>query len=90
MKIIAADENGNSVTKSTRELSGNTNPDWNQWLNFGRRAWKQFKVCIYDSDDNADDPLSNQYTWTVTLGSHTGQRFNCYDRGYAVFDYYFD
>ena len=40
MEIIAYDENGNSVTKSTRELLGDTNPDWNQWLNFGARAWK--------------------------------------------------
>ena len=90
MEIIAIDENGRSVTKSTSYLSGDPNPDWNQWLNFGIRGWKQFKVRIYDSDYDADDALSNQITWNVASGSHTGVTLNCYDGGYAVFDYYFD
>ena len=90
MEIIAIDENGRSVKKSTSYLSGDSNPDWNQWLHFGTRGWKQFKVRIYDSDYDADDALSQQYIWNVTSGSHTGVRFNCYDGGHAVFDYYFE
>ena len=90
MQVIAIDENGNSVTKSTSYLSGDSNPDWNEWLNFGTRGWKQFKVRIYDSDYDADDALSSQYTWNVASGSHTSQRFNCYDNGYAIFDYSFN
>ena len=90
MEIIAEDADGNTVKKRTRYIQGNANPDWNQWLYFGNRAWKKYKVRIYDDDDNADDPLSSQYTRTVYWGSHTSERFDCYGGGHAVYDYYFD
>ena len=85
MEVIAEDADGNTVRKRTRYIQGNANPDWNQWLYFGNRAWKKYKVRIYDDDDNADDPLSSQYTRTVYWGSHTSKRFDCYDGGYAVY-----
>jgi len=87
MEVIAVDANGNTVRKTSREIGGNRNPTWNQKLSFGYRAWKSFKVRIYDSDNNADDPLSNQQSFTLyRLGSHSGVRHNC-NSGYAIFDY---
>ena len=64
-------------------------PDEDGWLNNSDpRAWRQFKVRVYDDDDNADDPLSSQHTWT--LSHHRSQtyyaRLNCYS-GYVYFDY---
>ena len=90
MEVIAEDADGNTVRKRTRYLNNDRYPDWNEWLNFGRRAWKKYKVRVYDEDYDADDPLSSQYTRTVSWGSHTDERFDCYDGGHAVYDYYFD
>ena len=90
MEIIAIDASGNSVRKRTQYLNNDHDPDWNEWLNFGNGQWKKFKVRVYDEDYNADDALSSQYTRTVSWGSHTGERFDCYDGGHAVYDYYFD
>ena len=90
MEIIAEDADGNTVRKRTRSIGGNVNPDWNQWLDFGNRAWKKYRVRVFDDDNNADDPLSSRYTRIVQWGSHTGERFNCYGGGYAVYDYYFN
>ena len=90
MEIIAIDADSNRVRKSTSYLSGDHNPDWNQWLYFGTREWRAFTIQIYDSDYDADDPLSGIYASTVNLGTHTDRRLSCYDGGYAVFDYYFD
>lgn len=90
MEVIAEDADGNTVRKRTRYLNNDRYPDWNQWLYLWNRAWKKYKVRIYDDDDNADDPLSSQYTRTVYWGSHTSERFDCYGGGHAVYDYYFD
>ena len=90
LEVIAYDANGNSLRKRTSTKSGDQSPDWNEWLNFGTRAWRYFKVRVYDDDNNADDALSNQVTWTVSSHvSRTYVRLNCY-RGYVVFDYSFN
>ena len=90
MEVIAYDANGNSLRKRSSYKGGDQSPDWNEWLHFGTRAWKRFKVRVYDDDYNADDPLSRQATWT--LSSHVSRnsvRLNCY-RGYVIFDYHFN
>ena len=87
MEVIAVDASGNTLRRTSKDISGNHNPNWNQQLYFGYRAWKSFKVRIYDSDYNADDPLSNQQTFYLYRhGSRSGVRHNC-NRGYAIFDY---
>lgn len=87
MEFIAIDHSGNSVRMISGYKNGDLNPDWNQQFNFGRRAWREFKVRVYDSDNNADDPLSNQQTITLFAhGSYYGVTHNCYS-GYATFDY---
>ena len=48
MEVIAEDADGNTVRKRTRYLNNDRYPDWNQWLYFGNRAWKKYKVRIYD------------------------------------------
>ena len=92
LEVIAYDANGNSVRKISSYKGGDLSPDWNEWLDFGTREWKQFKVTVYDTDSprNADDPLSNQHTWNLSsYASHNGVRLDCYS-GYVVFDYHFD
>ena len=91
LEVIAIDANGNSLRRTTSTKVGDQSPDWNEWLNFGTRGWKQFKVRVYDDDNNADDPLSGQVTWRTLYrrGSRTGVRLNCYS-GYVIFDYYFN
>lgn len=89
LEIIAVDRNGNSVTKTTRNINGNLNPVWNEWVVFENSTWTQFAVRVYDSDFNADDPLSDAFTWTlVSHGVYADRQLNCY-RGYVVFDYSF-
>ena len=90
LEVIAYDANGNSVRKTSSYKGGDQSPDWNEWLHFGTRGWKRFKVRVYDSDYNADDPLSRQVTWTLSSHvSRTYVRLNCYS-GYVYFDYYFN
>ena len=90
MEIKAENADGITFTKRTEYLNNDRYPDWNEWLNFGIGAWKKYKVRVYDDDYGADDPLSDQYTRTVSWGSHTDERFDCYDGGYAIYDYYFE
>ena len=91
MEVIAEEANGNTVRMRTRSLNNRRSPDWNQWLDFGRRAWKKIKVRIYDNDNlNADDPLSLQYTRDLSLRSYIGLRFDCYGGGHAVYDYVYE
>ena len=89
LQVIAIDADDNRVIKRSTYAWGDQSPDWNQWLEFGTRTWKQFKVRVYDNDYNADDPSSDQRTWTLSsLGSHTNVRLNCH-RGHVIFDYEF-
>lgn len=89
VKVIAYDRDGSSVTRSTRYLDGDHNPDWNQWLYFDTGAWSSYYIKVWDSDYNADDALSNGEYRTISPGSHTSLRHNCH-HGYVIFDYYFD
>ena len=58
---------------------------------FENSTWTQFAVRVYDSDFNADDALSNGFTWTlVSHGVYADRQLNCYcNSGYVVFDYSF-
>ena len=85
VEIIAE---GTFVRRVTSSKGGDQSPDWNENLYFGTGTWKTFKIRVWDSDLNADDPLSRQRTLTVQPGSHVHIRFNCYS-GYIVYDYHF-
>ena len=52
-------------TKTTRNISGNLNPVWDEWVVFENSTRTQFSVRVYDSDFNADDALSNGFTWSL-------------------------
>nr|CCA61951.1 bone morphogenetic protein 1 [Suberites domuncula] len=80
MEFIAIDQNGNSVRKTTSAKGGDQNPNWYESHNFGYRAWKQLRVRVYDDDNNADDPLSNQQTLFLSAQVHsrTVIRHNCH------------
>ena len=91
MEVIVVDANGNSVRKVSRTLNDDRNPDWNQYLQFGRREWKTIKVRVFDDDyGRTDDPLSIQENLNLgSLESRYGVRLNC-ERGYVIFDYHFN
>ena len=88
IEFIAIDANGNSHRKTTRAVSSNLYPEWNQSLNFGENGWRELKVRVYDHDDlTSDDPLSDQQTFPLPLLFNAGGvRHRCY-RGYVVFDF---
>ncbi|XP_064387793.1 uncharacterized protein LOC135335979 [Halichondria panicea] len=88
MEFIAVDRFGNSRKLTTSVKSGNHNPNWNQSLNFGRRAWSYFRVRVYDSDNNADDAMSSSETFWLPSPNYSRSyvSHNCYS-GNAVFDY---
>ncbi|XP_064402748.1 zinc metalloproteinase nas-14-like [Halichondria panicea] len=88
MEFIAVDRFGNSRRLTTSVRSGTHNPNWDQSLNFGYRAWRYFRVRVYDSDNNADDAMSSSETYWLpspnysrSYNSHT-----CYS-GNTVFGY---
>ena len=88
VEVIAYNSEGTSVRRITSYKSGDQSPDWNQNLTFGFDAWKRFKIRVWDSDWNADDPLSNQQTVTISHGGHVQVTHNCHS-GYIKYDYYF-
>lgn len=89
-QVIAIDADGNWHWRNSGYRWGNQNPDWNESLDFGTGQWREIRVRIYDSDDNADDALSDTGTWQLSsLGSHEDVRLNCHS-GYAIFDYHFN
>ena len=89
LEITAVDRNGNSETKTTRNIGGNLNPVWDEWVVFDNNTWTQFSVRVYDSDLNADDALSNTFTWhLVSHGVYADRQLNCYS-GYVIFDFSF-
>jgi hypothetical protein len=89
MEVTAIDATGKSVTKNSKIVKGNHDPNWNQELDFGKGTWKTVRVRLYDSDTGGDDPLSDQNTYNIASGSHKDIKFNCYSGGNAVFDYSF-
>ena len=87
VEVIAYNSEGTSVRRVTSSKGGDQSPDWNEHLFFDSDAWKTFDVRVWDSDSNADDPLSRQWTWTVQPLSHFNIRLDCYS-GYIIFDYH--
>ena len=90
MEVIAYDNYGRSVRRTTSTDRGDESPEWNQNLDFGTRAWKRFTVRVWDKDIGRDDALSS--TRTVYLPStnvpRSNVRHNAYS-GYFEFDYWF-
>ena len=88
VEVIAYNLEGTSVRKITSTKNGDQSPDWNENLQFGFDAWKRFKIKVWDSDYNADDPLSNQQMMSISYGTHAYIVHKC-NSGYIKFDYQF-
>ena len=90
LEVIACDHLGDTVTNRTDADWGDESPEWNEWLNFGSRAWKNFTVKVWDEDVYFDDALSSARTYYLnSLNCVSNVRLNCYS-GYVQFDYCFD
>ena len=90
LEVIAYDYLGNSLRKRTDDDGGDQSPEWNEWLNFGTRAWKRFTVRVWDKDLIYHDALSRTYTFYLSSAvSVRYRRINCYS-GYVRFDYFFN
>ena len=77
-------------TKQTDYIRGTVNPTWNTNLNFGCRSWEKFLILqVWDSDYNADDPISKKQKITLSPGNHQDNRREAYSSGYMIFDYNF-
>lgn len=88
MEVIAIDDGGNSVRKTSSTIQGNYNPLWFEKMDFGQDTWKKIKVRVWDNDLNPDDALSDQITFDVVLGSKW-LSIDCYGGGKAYFIYTF-
>ena len=90
LEVIAYDYLGNSLRKRTDDDDGDQSPEWNEWLNFGCRAWKNFTVKVWDEDLIFDDALSISETFYLNSCPirRTSVRHNA-NSGYVWFNYYF-
>jgi len=97
VEVIATDHLRNRIRKATSVKKGTSNPTWNEWLNFGTRAWQKFTVQVKDADPWGgfrDDPISDVCTYTISRGSHTLIKL-CIDNeslchAFITFDYHFN
>ena len=56
-----------------------------------RRAWRRFTVWVWDSDNNADDPLSHPQTFYITsTGCRNNVKQSAYGGSCVIFDYCFN
>ena len=85
VRVTAYDQYGNTVTRTSKHIQGNENPNWYQWLYFGTRAWKKITVVVYDRDSGSDDALSSVSTYYLSKGTYYKTKY-CYS-GYVKFDY---
>ena len=90
MVFWAYDLYGGHVTLRTSMVQDNSNPVWNQWLDFGTRVFYAFIVQVWDADIGADDALSSTHTWYTSRGAHPNQWINWRSQnGWVYFDYYY-
>ena len=91
VKVVAYDQNGGKVTKTTKVVLNSSNPKWKEKLNFGTRVWKKMKIRVYDYDlFSGDDTVSDWKTYDlILLGSFSGIKMPCYKGGKIVFNYTF-
>ncbi len=88
MEITARTLDGHIITKRSRSLNNDANPDWNDWFDFGRGQWKNVTVSIWDRDThNGPDRLCDDYTLDLLMGGYDDRRFNCYGGGHGEFNY---
>ena len=78
VEIVAVDDSGIGHRRTTRVEQGTHNPNWHQTLHFGRSNWRHFRIRVWDSDNNADDALSNLQTIYVRPGTHYSQKHCAY------------
>ena len=90
VEVVAYDHRGNTVRLTTDYKLGDHSPVWHQNLDFGGcRQWTKFVVRVWDSDDNADDPLSAPKTYLLSSHtSRTNEEMSC-NTGHIYFDYHF-
>ena len=59
------------LCQRTREISGTTNPTWNQWVNMGGCSFTGFTVQIFNNDLFGSDKMSDLELVEISAGYHS-------------------
>ena len=89
LKITAYDILGQKRILRSRVIRDNLNPVWNQTMEFGRRAWKQLAVQVWDDDSGESwpDPMSSVHRYNLTsFTPMVEEKLQAY-RGFVSFNY---
>ncbi len=93
VRVTGVDCSGNQVVRTTRHISNNRYPSWNQWLVMGVRRWQFFRISVWDNDfglsRSSDDQLTMSQTVSVSSSRRINQRHcqNTTCRSYIYFDH---
>ena len=82
VRVVATDRLGHKRTKETKTIYNNASPTFNQWLDFGVKAWASMTVQILDRDWARSDPLSRVVKGALNRFGQTNFRLYGY-RGYV-------
>ena len=82
VRVVAKDHLGHKRTKETKTIYNNASPTFNQWLDFGVKAWASMTVQILDRDWSRSDPLSRVVKGVLKQFGRTNYRIYGY-RGYV-------
>ena len=88
IKIKATDDN--RLHKFLSVQGGENSSSWYQWIDFGKRcSWQHLEMSIWTNDSASEKQLTDQQTFSVTLGNHKRLRYcdnqNCSIRVYFAY-----
>ena len=92
IEFIAYDANGHSRVENTSIIYNNSNPTWEENIDFGFSAWKNFSVMVWDKDTDTHDVLSSGKEVSLFPMSSGTFILNANDGGdgYVIFSYSYE
>ncbi|KAI6649372.1 Bone morphogenetic protein 1 [Oopsacas minuta] len=85
--VDAYDTRLHKNTRKTITINETLNPDWNEWLEFGKEDWLEFRIQLLDADKYWDDEMMPPDTVSICQGNHKDQTYSSEDNGYLMYDY---
>ena len=73
VEVTAVDDNKMREVKSTHYVEGTANPNWDEWLEFGGRAWQYIEVSIVQVTGGQ---VTNKQSFSVNPGHHSHKHCN--------------